>query len=75
MPVDPASFPLANVDDTAAGEAHADAMCGLIGALLAEPTLTDATAARALATIAHRGPDHTGWWFSSDRRSLLATSG
>ena len=71
MPVAPASFPVANVDDTGAGAAHADAMCGLIGALLAEPTLTDATATRALATIAHRGPDHTGWWFSSDRRSLL----
>ena len=71
MPVAPPGCPVANVDDTAAGAAHADAMCGLIGALLAQPTLTDATATRALATIAHRGPDHTGWWFSSDRRSLL----
>ncbi|MGH3550632.1 MAG: asparagine synthase (glutamine-hydrolyzing) [Pseudonocardiaceae bacterium] len=46
-------------------------MCGLIAALLAEPTLTDRAIAGALASIAHRGPDHTGWWCSSDRRTVL----
>jgi asparagine synthase (glutamine-hydrolysing) len=25
----------------------------------------------ALASIGHRGPDHTGWWHSSDRRMML----
>jgi asparagine synthetase B (glutamine-hydrolysing) len=46
-------------------------MCGLIGALLAQPSPTDARIAQALATIAHRGPDHTGWWCSPDRRMVL----
>jgi asparagine synthase (glutamine-hydrolysing) len=46
-------------------------MCGLIGALLGEPSLTDERIAGALATISHRGPDHTGWWCSSDRRTVL----
>lgn len=46
-------------------------MCGLIGALLTEPSLTAERIAGALATIAHRGPDHTGWWCSPDRRTVL----
>ncbi|MGH3897711.1 MAG: asparagine synthase (glutamine-hydrolyzing) [Pseudonocardiaceae bacterium] len=46
-------------------------MCGLIGALLAKPSLTRGRIAAALATIAHRGPDHTGWWCSADRRTVL----
>ncbi|MGH3886249.1 MAG: asparagine synthase (glutamine-hydrolyzing) [Pseudonocardiaceae bacterium] len=46
-------------------------MCGLIGALLAQPSLTRERIAGALATIAHRGPDHTGWWCSADRRMML----
>jgi asparagine synthase (glutamine-hydrolysing) len=46
-------------------------MCGLIGALLGEPSLTDERIAGALGTISHRGPDHTGWWCSSDRRTVL----
>lgn len=46
-------------------------MCGLTGALLAQPNLSHERVANALATIAHRGPDHTGWWWSSDRRMML----
>jgi asparagine synthase (glutamine-hydrolysing) len=46
-------------------------MCGLIGALLAQQSLTRERLAGALATIAHRGPDHTGWWYSADRRMVL----
>ncbi|MGH3928830.1 MAG: asparagine synthase (glutamine-hydrolyzing) [Pseudonocardiaceae bacterium] len=46
-------------------------MCGLIGALLAEPSLTEEHISAALATIAHRGPDDTNWWSSSDRRMML----
>ncbi|MGH3963904.1 MAG: asparagine synthase (glutamine-hydrolyzing) [Pseudonocardiaceae bacterium] len=46
-------------------------MCGLIGALLAQPRLTQERIAGALATIAHRGPDHTGWWCSADGRMML----
>lgn len=46
-------------------------MCGLVGALLARPTVTDERMAAALATIAHRGPDNTAYWFSSDRRMAL----
>jgi asparagine synthase (glutamine-hydrolysing) len=46
-------------------------MCGLIGALLAEPAGTDERITSALESIAHRGPDHTGWWCSRDRRMVL----
>lgn len=46
-------------------------MCGLIGALLAQPRLTEPHIEAALATIAHRGPDHTGWWWSPDHRMML----
>jgi asparagine synthase (glutamine-hydrolysing) len=46
-------------------------MCGLIGASLVEPCLTRGQVTGALATIAHRGPDHTGWWYSADRRMML----
>jgi asparagine synthase (glutamine-hydrolysing) len=46
-------------------------MCGLIGALLAEPSLTGQRIEAALTTIAYRGPDHTGWWWSSDHRMVL----
>jgi asparagine synthase (glutamine-hydrolysing) len=46
-------------------------MCGLIAALLGSPSLTDKSIAGALASIAHRGPDHTGWWSSANRRMVL----
>jgi asparagine synthetase B (glutamine-hydrolysing) len=46
-------------------------MCGLIGALLAESDLTRVRIAATLASIGHRGPDHTRWWRSSDRRMML----
>ena len=46
-------------------------MCGLIGALLAQPTLSNERMAAALSTIAHRGPDNTAYWLSSDRRMAL----
>jgi asparagine synthase (glutamine-hydrolysing) len=46
-------------------------MCGLVGALLDEPRLTDEYVAGALERIAHRGPDDTAWWFSHDRRTML----
>ena len=46
-------------------------MCGVVGALLAEPGPTDERVARALRCLAHRGPDHTGSWFAPDRRMLL----
>ena len=46
-------------------------MCGLMGALLAEPNLTRVRITAALESIGHRGPDHTGWWRSSDRRMML----
>jgi asparagine synthase (glutamine-hydrolysing) len=49
-------------------------MCGLLGALLDEPRLTDEQVAGALGCIAHRGPDHTAWRFSADRtRTRLPT--
>jgi asparagine synthase (glutamine-hydrolysing) len=46
-------------------------MCGLIGALSARPTLASERMAAALTTIAHRGPDNTACWLSSDRRMAL----
>jgi asparagine synthase (glutamine-hydrolysing) len=46
-------------------------MCGLIGALLARPTLSTERIAAALGAIAHRGPDKTAYWLSSDRRLAL----
>src|SRR4051812_1877794 len=46
-------------------------MCGLIGAVLADPKLANARMETALATISHRGPDNTAYWFSSDRRMAL----
>jgi hypothetical protein len=46
-------------------------MCGLIGALLSRPTLTNERMAAALTTIVHRGPDNTAYWLSSDRRMAL----
>lgn len=46
-------------------------MCGLIGALLTEPNLTRVRITAALESIKHRGPDHTGWWRSADRRMML----
>ena len=46
-------------------------MCGLIGILLMQPSLTEERIKSALARIAHRGPDHTGWWWSSDHRMVL----
>jgi len=46
-------------------------MCGLIGALLTEPRLTNEQMEAALARIGHRGPDNTTYWFSSDRRMAL----
>jgi asparagine synthase (glutamine-hydrolysing) len=46
-------------------------MCGLIGALLVQPTLTNERMEAALTTIVHRGPDNTAYWLSSDRRMAL----
>jgi asparagine synthase (glutamine-hydrolysing) len=46
-------------------------MCGLVAALLAEPRLTDECVGGALKCLMHRGPDHTGWWSSQDRRTML----
>ena len=46
-------------------------MCGLLGALLDEPRLTDEQVAGAQGRIAHRGPDHTAWRFSKDRHAVL----
>ena len=46
-------------------------MCGLIGALLSRPTLTNERMAAALTTIVHRGPDNTAYWLSFDRRMAL----
>src|SRR5512145_3476491 len=46
-------------------------MCGLVGALLSSPKLPDSVIAAALASIAHRGPDSTAFWFSADRRMAL----
>src|SRR4051812_32043950 len=46
-------------------------MCGLIGALLARPTLTTERIVLALSTIAHRGPDNRAHWLSFDRCMAL----
>jgi asparagine synthase (glutamine-hydrolysing) len=46
-------------------------MCGVIGGLFRTIGLPAEKAAAALRTIAHRGPDDTHWWFSTDRRLLL----
>lgn len=46
-------------------------MCGVVGALLENPSLTDERVADALDRIVHRGPDRTDWWFAPDRRTML----
>ena len=46
-------------------------MCGLIAAQLATPWLTPERLAKALATIAHRGPDGVANWFAPDRLTAL----
>jgi len=46
-------------------------MCGLIAALQSNAKLGEERMAAALATIAHRGPDHMGWWLSSDHQMGL----
>src|SRR5215510_4175089 len=46
-------------------------MCGLIGALLAAPKLTDERMLAALKMMGHRGPDKTAYWFAPDRHMAL----
>ena len=41
-------------------------MCGFIAVLQDRPTVTTTAARRALATIAHRGPDASGEWRDGD---------
>src|SRR5215471_3440687 len=46
-------------------------MCGLIAALQTRAKITAERMELALATIGHRGPDKTAYWFSHDRRMAL----
>lgn len=46
-------------------------MCGFIAAQIATPWLTSERLATALAAIAHRGPDGSASWFSTDRLNVL----
>lgn len=46
-------------------------MCGLIAALQTRPRLSDERLTAGLEVIAHRGPDHTGRWWSVDRLMAL----
>ncbi|HYG86640.1 MAG TPA: asparagine synthase (glutamine-hydrolyzing) [Azospirillum sp.] len=43
----------------------------MVAALQSTPRVTSERMNNALATIAHRGPDNMGWWFSSDRQMGL----
>ncbi|HZZ50724.1 MAG TPA: asparagine synthase (glutamine-hydrolyzing) [Pseudonocardia sp.] len=46
-------------------------MCGVVAAMLDEPSLGSDRVVGALESIAHRGPDALDWWFSPDRRLAL----
>ncbi|MDH4146726.1 MAG: asparagine synthase (glutamine-hydrolyzing) [Acidimicrobiia bacterium] len=46
-------------------------MCGLIGWQGRAGSLSEARVHTALRSIAHRGPDDSGVWFSADRRTML----
>jgi len=46
-------------------------MCGIIAAILDEPSLKAPQLYTALERISHRGPDGRSIWMSADRRTLL----
>jgi asparagine synthase (glutamine-hydrolysing) len=46
-------------------------MCGILAARTISPRIDAVKVDRALHTLAHRGPDGRGHWFSCDRRTLL----
>ena len=46
-------------------------MCGIVAALLNEPSLNAECLCKALERISHRGPDGKSTWVSADRKTLL----